>query len=141
MGTVAVDENRRAQVRARFAGLVREVRAGLGDTVGVGQTLAIVESNESLKSYAVTAPIAGRVVRSLYVPGAFLNAELDKASEENERRTIVIESATLAERDVPDYIDADHGKSSATFTRTPTLSDVPYAVQMEPNLVIEFYSR
>ncbi|ODU33477.1 MAG: HlyD family secretion protein [Lysobacterales bacterium 69-70] len=61
MGTVAVDENRRAQVRARFAGLVREVRAGLGDTVGVGQTLAIVESNESLKSYAVTAPIAGVV--------------------------------------------------------------------------------
>ena len=30
---------------------------------------------------------------------------------------------------------------SATYTRTPTLSDVPYAVQMEPNLVIEFYSR
>lgn len=39
------------------------------------------------------APIAGRIVRSLYIPGAFLNAELDKASEENERRTIVIEGA------------------------------------------------
>lgn len=61
MGTVAVDENRRAQVRARFAGLVREVRAGLGDAVGAGQTLAVVESNESLRSYAVTAPIAGVV--------------------------------------------------------------------------------
>ena len=38
------------------------------------------------------APIAGRIVRSLYVPGAFLNAALDKASEENERRVIVIET-------------------------------------------------
>ncbi|HRN89619.1 MAG TPA: phosphatidylserine decarboxylase, partial [Hyphomicrobium sp.] len=39
------------------------------------------------------APLAGRIARSIYVPGAFLNAELDKASEENERRTIVIETA------------------------------------------------
>jgi cobalt-zinc-cadmium efflux system membrane fusion protein len=61
MGTVAVDENRLARVRARFAGPVREVRAGLGETVSAGQVLAIVESNESLKTYAVTAPIAGVV--------------------------------------------------------------------------------
>ena len=61
--------------------------------------------------------------------------------ESSRQLAIVIESAALAERDVPDYIDADHSKSTATFTRTPTLSDVPYAVQMEPNLVIEFYSR
>lgn len=39
------------------------------------------------------APVAGRIVRSLYVPGAFLNAALDKASEENERRALVIETA------------------------------------------------
>jgi phosphatidylserine decarboxylase len=40
------------------------------------------------------APVAGRIIRSLYMPGAFLNAALDKASEENERRTIIIETAT-----------------------------------------------
>lgn len=40
------------------------------------------------------APLAGRIIRSLYIPGAFLNAALDKASEENERRTIVIETPT-----------------------------------------------
>ena len=61
--------------------------------------------------------------------------------ESSRQLAIVIESAQLAERDVPDYLDADHNKSTATFTRTPTLTDVPYAVQMEPNLVIEFYSR
>ena len=36
------------------------------------------------------APVAGRIIRSIYVPGAFMNAALDKASEENERRSIVI---------------------------------------------------
>jgi phosphatidylserine decarboxylase len=40
------------------------------------------------------APLAGRIIRSLYIPGAFLNAALDKASEENERRTIIIETAS-----------------------------------------------
>ena len=39
------------------------------------------------------APVAGRITKSVYVPGAFLNAALDKASEENERRSIVISSA------------------------------------------------
>jgi phosphatidylserine decarboxylase len=39
------------------------------------------------------APIAGRIIRSVYIPGAFLNAALDKASEENERRALVIEGA------------------------------------------------
>jgi small subunit ribosomal protein S4 len=47
----------------------------------------------------------------------------------------------LPERDVPDYIEADHSKLTAKFLRTPKLSDVPYAVKMEPNLVVEFYSR
>jgi len=42
---------------------------------------------------------------------------------------------------VPDYIEADHGKKSAKFIRIPTLTDVPYPVKMEPQLVVEFYSR
>ncbi|MDF1607455.1 30S ribosomal protein S4 [Hoeflea sp. YIM 152468] len=61
--------------------------------------------------------------------------------EKSKQLAIVLESTQLAERDVPDYIDADHHKMSATFVRVPTLADVPYAVVMEPNLVVEFYSR
>ncbi len=61
--------------------------------------------------------------------------------EKSKQLVSVLESVQLAERDVPDYIDADHTKMKATFTRAPGLSDVPYAVQMEPNLVVEFYSR
>jgi small subunit ribosomal protein S4 len=54
---------------------------------------------------------------------------------------IVIEATGSAERDVPEYIEADHGKLKATFLRVPELAEVPYPVVMEPNLVVEFYSR
>ena len=54
---------------------------------------------------------------------------------------LVLESVKNTERDVPDYVEADHGKMTAKFLRTPKLSDVPYAVQMQPSLVVEFYSR
>ena len=61
--------------------------------------------------------------------------------ERSRQLAIVLESVGLAERDVPDYLDVDHQKMTATFTRTPGLGDVPYPVQMEPNLVIEFYAQ
>jgi len=61
--------------------------------------------------------------------------------EKSKQLAIVLEATQLAERDVPDYIEADHNKMKATFSRVPGLSDVPFAVQMEPNLVVEFYSR
>jgi small subunit ribosomal protein S4 len=54
---------------------------------------------------------------------------------------LVLEATGLAERDVPDYIEADHSKMSAKLIRIPALTDVPYPVQMEPHLVVEFYSR
>jgi small subunit ribosomal protein S4 len=55
--------------------------------------------------------------------------------------SIVLESIQSSERDVPDYLDVDHTKLTASLTRVPKLSDIPYPVQMEPNLVVEFYSR
>ena len=54
---------------------------------------------------------------------------------------LVLEALKSAEREVPDYVDADHGKMTAKLARIPALSDVPYPVTMEPNLVVEFYSR
>ncbi len=54
---------------------------------------------------------------------------------------IVLEAIQLAERDVPDYIDIDHKAMKGTYTRIPTLLEVPYPVQMEPHLVVEYYSR
>jgi small subunit ribosomal protein S4 len=61
--------------------------------------------------------------------------------ERSRQLGLVLESVELAERDVPDYIEADHAKMTARYARQPAFSDVPYPVVMEPNLVIEFYSR
>ena len=52
---------------------------------------------------------------------------------------LVLEAQQLAEREVPEFVQVDGMK--ATYVRVPTLDEVPYAVKMEPNLVVEFYSR
>jgi small subunit ribosomal protein S4 len=54
---------------------------------------------------------------------------------------LVLQGVESAERDTPDYIEVDHNQLKATFMRAPKLADVPFPVQMEPNLVIEYYSR
>jgi small subunit ribosomal protein S4 len=54
---------------------------------------------------------------------------------------VVLGANQLAERDIPEYMSVDHKVMKGTFVRTPKLSDVPYPVQMEPHLVVEFYSR
>jgi len=61
--------------------------------------------------------------------------------EKSKKLGMVLEATQSNEREVPDYIEVDHNKLTAKFVRTPVLSDVPYPVQMEPHLVIEFYSR
>lgn len=61
--------------------------------------------------------------------------------EKSKQMALVLEAVQSNERDVPDYIDLDGNKLTATFNRIPAFSDVPYPVQMEPNLVVEFYSR
>ena len=67
--------------------------------------------------------------------------EMIEVREKSKELALVLESVALAERDVPDYIEADHSKKTAKLTRVPTLGEGPYPVQMEPHLVVEFYSR
>ena len=54
---------------------------------------------------------------------------------------VLKEASESAERDVPEYVDINHSTFTGGLKRVPGLKDVPYPVQMEPNLVIEFYSR
>jgi small subunit ribosomal protein S4 len=61
--------------------------------------------------------------------------------EKSKQIAVVLEATQLPERDVPEYIEADHSKLLAKFIRTPNLGDVPYPVIMEPNLVIEYYAQ
>jgi len=54
---------------------------------------------------------------------------------------LVMEASRSGERDVPDYVEIDHDRMKGRFIRAPKPTDVPFPVSMEPNLVIEFYSR
>jgi len=67
--------------------------------------------------------------------------DLVEVKDKSKQLALVLEATALAERDVPDYIEADHSKMTAKLARIPALTDVPYPVQMEPHLVVEFYSR
>jgi small subunit ribosomal protein S4 len=64
-----------------------------------------------------------------------------EVKEKSRQLALVLEATQLAERDVPDYIEADHSKMTAKLARIPALTDVPYPTQMEPHLVVEYYSR
>ncbi len=61
--------------------------------------------------------------------------------EKSKQLAVVLDASQSSERDVPEYLEADHRAMKGRFLRAPKFSDVPYPVQMEPNLVVEFYSR
>ena len=60
--------------------------------------------------------------------------------EKSRNMALVLEAIGSAERDTPDYLEVDGRGMTARFVRVPELAEVPYAVQMEPNLVVEFYA-
>lgn len=62
-----------------------------------------------------------------------------EVKEKSQTLPMVIQATQTPERDVPDYVDVNGFK--ATFLRIPMLEDIPYPVEMEPNLIVEFYSR
>ena len=61
--------------------------------------------------------------------------------EKSRDMALILEAAQSNERDIPEYLSVDHKEMKGSFVRAPKLPDVPYPVQMEPNLVVEFYSR
>ena len=66
--------------------------------------------------------------------------DIIEVREKSRQLPLVLEAMDSPERDVPDYLDVDYNKMRGTYLRVPKLAEVPYAVQMEPNLVVEFYS-
>jgi small subunit ribosomal protein S4 len=64
-----------------------------------------------------------------------------EVAEKSKNMPLIEMALESGERDTPEYLEVDAKKKKATFLRIPKLEDVPYPVQMEPNLVVEFYSR
>jgi len=69
------------------------------------------------------------------------DGDVIEVKQKSRELPIVLDAMSSGERDVPDYVDVDFNKMQGKFVRGPKLADVPYPVKMEPNLVIEFYSR
>jgi small subunit ribosomal protein S4 len=67
--------------------------------------------------------------------------DIIELKERAQTMPMVMESIARPERDVPEYLTVDNKAMKGQFVRIPKLADVPYPVQMEPNLVIEYYSR
>ncbi|GGO92717.1 30S ribosomal protein S4 [Stakelama pacifica] len=103
-------------------------RAKFAPTIFASRQLV---SHGHIRVNGVKCNIASRRV----VPGD----EITLGSKAQEM-ALVIEAQSLPERDIPDYVAPD-GAAKVTFTRVPQLDEVPYPVKMEPNLVVEFYSR
>src|SRR6202023_338850 len=64
-----------------------------------------------------------------------------EVKDKSKQLALVLEATALAEREAPDYLEGDHTKMTPKLARIPLLHEVPYPVQMQPHLVVEFYSR
>ena len=60
--------------------------------------------------------------------------------DKSKNMALVLEALQSPERDIPEYVDVDPKKMTASLIRVPEFAEVPYACTMEPNLVIEYYS-
>ena len=69
------------------------------------------------------------------------NDDVVEVREKSKQLAMVLDASQSSERDTPEYLEVDHRAMKGRFTRAPKLSDVPYPVTMEPNLVVEYYSR
>ena len=69
------------------------------------------------------------------------DGDVVEIKEKSRELPLVLDAQEQVERDVPEYLTVDFEKMRGRFVRGPGLADVPYPVQMEPNLVIEYYSR
>ena len=80
--------------------------------------------------------------RRLNIPSAMIKVgDIIELKEKSRNIPQVLEAMASAERDIPEYLTVDEAKMRGSMTSVPELADVPYPVQMEPNLVVEFYSR
>ena len=61
--------------------------------------------------------------------------------EQSKQINLIQEAIVSQEREIPEYLEVDTKDLKGRFLRAPLMHDVPYPVTMEPNLVIEYYSR
>ena len=137
----------------QFRGIYKEADRLRGDTSEI--LIGLLERRLDAVVYRakfVMTPFAARQFVShghVLVNGKRVNVPSYRVREgdivevraKSKQLAFVLEASQTAERDTPDYLEVDHDKMTAKFVRVPVFADVPYAARMEPNLVVEFYSR
>ena len=80
--------------------------------------------------------------KKVNIPSYKVKAEDNiEVKDKSKKLTVIVGSLVNKEREIPDYIQMDEKNIKAKFIRVPKFSEIPYPTIMEPNLVIEFYSR
>lgn len=69
------------------------------------------------------------------------DGDIVEVREKSLQLPLYIQGATSTDREIPGFLEVDHKAGKGKFVRTPKFEEVPYPVRMEPNLIIEFYSR
>ncbi len=69
------------------------------------------------------------------------DGDIIEIKEKSRQLTLVISAIDAVDREVPSYLEVDHKAGTGKFVRGPQFDEVPYPVHMEPNLIVEFYSR
>lgn len=80
--------------------------------------------------------------KTINVPSCRLKeGDVVEVGPKSREMVLILEAIQRKERDVPEYLEFDASNLKGSFIRIPKLADIPYPVHMEPNLVVEFYSR
>lgn len=129
-GELVTPPNRQAQVRARFPGMITQINVTVGQRVNRGDVLALVESNDSLRTYPVQAPIAGIVLKQFasqgeYTAGESLFAITDPSELWAELKVFpaVLDDIKSG---LPVHIEARNGRYDSTITHILPASGQPY---------------
>ncbi len=72
---------------------------------------------------------------------SLVDGDVVEVKEKSRQLAIYVIGSEAVDREVPGYLEVDHKAGTGKFVRGPKLEDVPYPVRMEPNLIVEFYSR
>ncbi len=137
----------------QFRNIYRKALARKGDTTE--NLIALLESRLDTvifrAKFAMTVFSARQMINHGHIKvnnkkvniSSFLvkDSDLIEVREKSKKLTIIDGALQSKERDVPEYIQLDDKKKTAKLVRVPKFSEVPYPVIMEPNLVIEYYSR
>lgn len=119
IGKIVPNADALLPIYPRFAGIVREMKKNLGDSVEKGETIAMVESNESLRNYPIISPIAGTIVQKNVIIGEMIKE--DKAiykvadlSTVWADLTLYRKEAPLIKKEMPVVVTGDNGKPTGT---------------------------